>query len=196
MRGWRGGSTLAALVLALVFLTGCGLTDDEPPPPPTATPIPPPATASAAATAAASGPAIPAGGTPAAALDAGNGRVVSDGVCRVTVPSGWVDDGTGSGRTAGGHIFTLFGGRLTDAAAWDRAASLFRDQAASRRDATLTEGGGFLHVVYADGRGFAHRTRFADRYCDIRVLGRGSGPIAPQEQATWEAIVASLAPAG
>ncbi len=180
------------LALALVLLTGCGPTDDEPPPPPTATPIPPPATA----TAVARGPATPAGGTSEAASDAGNGRIVSDGVCRVTVPSGWVDDGTGSGRTAGGHIFTLFGGRLTDAAAWDRAASLFRDQAASRRDATLTEGDGFLHVLYADGRGFAHRARFADRYCDIRVLGRGSGPIASQEQATWEAVVASLAPAG
>jgi hypothetical protein len=119
---------------------------------------------------------------------------VSDGVCQATVPANWVEESPGRGTTLEGHAFSVFGNRFQGSSGWDQAVTLFKNQAATRPNATVTEGDGFVHVVYPDDLGFAHRQRFDDRYCDVRITARG-GPISPQEQAYWDAIVASLAPA-
>ena len=118
---------------------------------------------------------------------------ISDGVCVARIPANWTDDGTGNGRTAAGHRFRLFGGRLADDAAWEQAVRLFVEQAQRRADATVTNGDGFVRVDDADG-GFAHRVRLGDRYCDFRLVAAGR-LIAADERAAAEAVLTTLAPA-
>lgn len=135
-----------------------------------------------------------AAGTAVAAANPARSSSVSDGICQMRVPTDWSDDGGGRGRTPGGHAFSLGGFRLATPEAWTQAAALFKQSLGGRAGATVTEGADFVHVVFADDRGFAHRAGFGDRYCDLRVTAR-NGPIAADEQAAWDTIVASLAPA-
>lgn len=140
-------------------------------------------------------------GTPGAAPDggpvptgvSGNGQLISDPFCQARIPAGWVGGGASPGTTAGGHTFSLFGGRLAGPESWERAVELLRGQTANRADAEISEGEGFIRVTFAGGAGgLIHRARFEDRYCDFRVQARGA--ISEAERASWEPIVASLAP--
>jgi hypothetical protein len=134
-----------------------------------------------------------AAGSAVAAPNPARSFLIGDGICQLRVPTHWTDDGGGRGRTPGGHAFSLGGFRLATPDDWVQAAALFKQSAGSRAGATVTEGAAFVHVAYADGRGFAHRVTFGDRYCDLRVTAR-NGPIDADEQAAWETIIASLAP--
>lgn len=181
----RGVALLTAL---LVFLAGCGPTSDKSGPtaePTAAAPLDP----TIPATAVSSRLALPT----VAALTTGNALPVSDGICQARIPFGWLANGAGSGTTPSGGTWTLFGNRLAAPDAWPQAVDLFKRTAADQPGATLTTGDDFVHVNYADDRGFAHRARFADRYCDIRVTSPAANP--PQERVYWGAIARSLAPA-
>ena len=188
-------------LLLVVVAAGCTTSDDEEEETPTAT-----ATAVAVAVAepplpSPTAPALtpmqtprPTSAAPASTLSAADSQTISDGICRATVPNTWVDDGTGRGFTASGHRFELFGGRLSTDADWQRGVDLVLAQAKKLPGTNVEQGDDFVRLVYPDDRGFVHRTRFADRYCDFSVTSAGP-PIAAAEQAIWEAIVASLRPA-
>ncbi len=121
--------------------------------------------------------------------------MVGDGVCEARVPLTWDEDAPGTGTTAGGHAFSVFGNVLAGADTWETAATLLRNQAVRQPDARLVEGDDFIQITYANAAGLAYRARFAGVYCDIRITGRG-GQISAGERATWEAIIASLKPVG
>ncbi|MDQ3044965.1 MAG: hypothetical protein M3R06_07435, partial [Chloroflexota bacterium] len=133
------------------------------------------------------------GNGPAATPGSGAGQLISDPFCQARIPAGWVGGGSSPGTTAGGHTFSLFGGRLAEPESWERAVELLREQNANRNDASIEEADEFIRVTFADGAGgLVYRARFADRYCDFRVQARGA--ISDAEQATWDTIIASLAP--
>ena len=210
MSGGRGRPCRAGLrrllivPLTVVAVVGCTTTSDrailvldaETSAPERATATEPAATAQTTAPAPTVGTEAAPGGaaTVVATLDPATSHVVNDGLCQIRVPNDWSDDGGARGSTPGGHAFSLFGARLATPDAWAQAAALFKTSTGGRTGATVTEGAAFVHVVYADDQGFARRAGFGDRYCDLRVTARGA-PIASDEQATWDAIVASLSPA-
>lgn len=121
-----------------------------------------------------------------------NGQAISDGICLAVIPDGWVDDGTGRGATTGGGRFVLFGGRVTNDAAWQAAANAVATPAAGREVASEERTADTIHVVFADGRGFEFRKLFGNRYCDLTVTS--SRPFSPEEQAIWPAILDTLEP--
>jgi hypothetical protein len=170
------GLTLAA-ILALL-LTACGGGDDnDPTPVPTGTVAPAPTSA-------------PLGSPPPTTR---SGTLVGDGICQARVPSSWIDEGVGSGSTPSGHRFAVYGNRLTATATWDAAAARFTDQLEAA-GAAVEAGDGWARATYPDGRGFAYRARFADRWCDVRLTARG-GALPQGEAQAWPGIEASLGPA-
>ena len=182
---WRSWCVMLPMVLVLA-LAGCAGDDDEGETP-TAPPGETPTQAAAGVT-----PTV-AGTLPPATLSAVNGSVITDGVCEGLIPAGWVDDGTGRGSTTGGHAFTLFGGQVRSDAEWEATIDLIATPAAGNGVESLDRTDDSIYVVYADGRGFEFRKRFGDRYCDFRVTER-AGPIPPEEQVYWGAVIESLAP--
>jgi len=177
--------TLPIVVLALVLvLAGCGGDDADPTPTTAPTPAGTPPTPAGPATAVVA---------PTRAAATRNGQLVGDGVCQTRVPLTWSEDAPGTGTTAGGHRFTIFGNALTAEGAWETAITLLKDQSARQPDAQVMEGEAYVRITYADSRGFAYRARFGDLYCDVRVNARGS-PISETERATWDAIIESLEP--
>lgn len=110
--------------------------------------------------------------------------------CRVTIPLEWVSVGDGSGTTASGARFTLYGGPIASNQAWENAISLVADQANRQGAQSLTRGGDWIYAILSNDRGFTFRARFDDRYCDFSVLGVRAIPEA--ERDTWNAIAASL----
>jgi hypothetical protein len=175
----RRSGVLSLAVCLVLAMTACGGGDDNDPTPgptspveqaPTSAPIasPPPASRS--------------------------GVLVGDGICQTRVPSAWVEESPGSGFTPGRNRFVVYGNRLSGEAAWTNAASLFTSQLEGA-GATVESGDGWLRATLPDGGGFAYRARFADRWCDVRVTAR-SGALPDGEAAAWEAIEASLGPAG
>jgi hypothetical protein len=186
-----------ARCLALLFLVGfalsaCSTNDDEGDqrtsnPAPTATLV-----ASVPTTVTATG-AAPTNGAVATLTDA-SGQQISDGVCRATIPDGWVDDGTGRGTTNSGARFTLFGSMLAGDAAWRAALDVVATPTTGRLIASTQRTVASIRVDFADNRGFEYRARFGDRYCDVYVY-RTTGPVPDQERAVWDAVIASLGPA-
>jgi hypothetical protein len=169
-----------ALAMGLVLLLpACGGGDDNDP---TAVPTSRPGLAPTSA---------PIGSPPPANRP---GTVVSDGICQARLPAGWVEEAAGSGSTASGNRFAVYGNRLNGESAWTNAASLFTTQL-ENAGATVEEGDGWVRATYPDGRGFAYRARFDDRWCDVRLTAR-SGALPEVEAQAWEAIEASLGPAG
>jgi hypothetical protein len=110
--------------------------------------------------------------------------------CRVTIPLDWVSVGDGSGTTASGARFTLYGGAIANDAAWENAITLVADQANRQGATSLTRGGDWIYAILNRDRGFTYRVRFDDRYCDFSVLGVRSIP--ETERATWDPVSASL----
>lgn len=110
--------------------------------------------------------------------------------CRVTIPIDWVSVGDGSGTTASGARFTLYGGPISGNPAWETAITLVADQANRQGASSLTRGGDWIYAKLSRDRGFTYRARFDNRYCDVSVLGVNGIPEA--ERATWDAIAASL----
>jgi hypothetical protein len=189
-----------ALALSLVVLAGCSSDDDENDETPTSVPV-----TLAPATSAAGGQPSPTSGglTPAATtaaaetvvpatLSAANGLPITDGTCRATIPDLWVDDGTGRGTTLSGARYVLFGNRLRNDDAWAAAVESVKSEADRRQGSEVVQDEDFIRVVFPDDRGFEHRQRLGDTYCDFRV-DSSSGPIPPEERAFWDAIVSSLA---
>jgi hypothetical protein len=184
----RHRSPLLLLIL-VVLLAGCSVTDDE-------DETPAPATLAPEATTGATTPATtPAAGatTVPASVDAAGGQTISDGICQTTIPDTWADDGTGRGVTASGAEYVLFGARVRSDESWNQAVELVKNQAGAEEGAQVTEGDDFVRVDFAEDRGFEYRRRFENDYCDFTVTS-DAGPIPAEERASWDAIIASLAP--
>jgi hypothetical protein len=187
------GASLLVLLLG-TLLAGCSTSDDEgdgttPTAAVSATPRATPGTGATSPAAT-----VKAGTTAPTTVGATSGQVISDGICQASIPDDWVDDGTGHGTTSGGARYVLFGGRIASDDAWKQAVELVKKQAGSKEDAKVSEGDNFVRVDLADDRGFQYRGRFDDRYCDFSVTSPLS-PIAEEERASWDAIIASLVPA-
>lgn len=122
-----------------------------------------------------------------------SGTLASDGICQVTIPDDWSDDGTARGRTSTNARWTLFGNRLADDLEWQSAVTLLKDQQGSRPGATVDEQPDRVTVTQAEGRAIVVRRRFADRYCELSVTATGA--VTPEATAVWATVTASLAPA-
>jgi hypothetical protein len=160
-------------LLALVVFAGCSTSDDE--------------SSDATST---TGQAT---ATRPPALSSVSGQTISDGLCQVTIPDGWVDDGTGRGNSAGGHRFELFGGRVTNDAAWQAVSQVVATPRAGRTIAAIEQNTDSVHAIFDNDEGFAYRARFDTIYCDFSVTSM-SGPIAESERAAWPEIIGSIAP--
>lgn len=189
----RTARWLVLLLIAGAILSACTTKDDEGDEP-TANPTPTATLAPVTATSVGTIGAGPTQGAVATLSDAA-GQRISDGLCQATIPDGWVDDGTGRGTTSSGARFTLFGSVLGDDAAWRSAADVVATPAASRPISAIRRTAASVRIDFADNRGFEYRARYGDRYCDFYVY-RSAGPIPDQERAVWDAVIASLGPAG
>lgn len=196
----RGSGRLAsfcaiALVIGMV-LSACTKKEDRGETP-TAAPQNPTATivATKAGGLATAKPSAAATGTkaPASAITDANGQQISDGVCQVFIPDGWVDDGTGRGTSPSGARFVLFGGSIASDADWQAAANIAATPASGRSIASVDRTATAIRILYAGDKGFEYRARFGNRYCDFTVY-RVAGAIPPEEQALWSPLLATLGP--
>ncbi len=179
---------LVALLFAVVVVA-CSTSDDEGETP-TSTPQPSATSAPAELTV----PPIATTGVPATIeLTDANAQIVTDGICQVLVPDGWVDDGTGRGTTSGGHRFVLFGGRLTTSTSWATAINVVATPASGRTISSVEKTDDSILALFADDRGFEYRERFDSIYCDLTVSSV-SRPISPDERAYWDAVIESIEP--
>jgi hypothetical protein len=186
--------SLLLVLMTGIMLAGCSSDDDEGEDTPTSAP---PTQAASTATGEPTTAATPdSGGTGAttvpATFAAGSGQIVTDGICQATIPDDWVDTGTGSGSTASGARYALFGNIIRTDDAWNQAVKLVKDAAAKIEGANVSEGETFVRVDNPDNKGFEYRGRFADRYCDFSVTSTSSVP--EDERAIWDAIIGSMGP--
>jgi hypothetical protein len=170
----RTVSGLAALLLVVLVLAACGGDGKESP----------------TATAERDGTAVIGTAVTEGPLDI-SGSTATDGVCKVTIPDTWADDGTGQGATSQGDKWRVFGNRIADDAAWNAARDLLKAQMSSQPGAKITEDDRTITVELPNGRGYVHRERFNDRYCEISVMANRDEP--EQVMATWLAVAATLA---
>jgi hypothetical protein len=186
--------SLLLVLLTAIMLAGCSSDDDEGENTPT--PAPPTQTASTATGDPTTAATSESGGTGAttvpATFAAGSGQNVTDGICQATVPDDWVDNGTGSGSTASGARYELFGNTVRTDDDWNQGVKLVKDAAAKIQEAKVTDGDNFVRVDYPDSKGFEYRGRFANRYCDFTVTS--SSAIPEDERAIWDAIIGSMGP--
>ena len=197
LRNRPGKVALVTMMVLLASLTACG-GDDSPdptptgpvsvstaattstPPPPSTVPLLPPLPTTARA-------------LPAATLGPTTSQIVGDQRCQARVPRTWVEESPGVGTTDGGHRFAVSGGPIAADEAWTRAVTLLVDTEGARANATTTAGDTSVRIVIGGDRGFIHRARFDDRYCDLRITARG-GPISASERRFWDAVALSLSP--
>src|SRR5689334_11018695 len=97
------------------------------------------------------------------------GSSATDGLCQVTIPDTWVDDGTGRGATAQGDQWLVFGNKIASDEAWNSARDLLKSQMSGREGAEFKETDDSITVTLANGRGYVDRVRFNDRYCEFSV---------------------------
>lgn len=128
------------------------------------------------------------------AVGQGTGSTVSDGVCQVTIPDDWTDDGTARGRTLSGARWTLFGGRIRTDAAWTSAGDLLEQQQGNREGVAVERTEEQVILTQAENRGIVIRQRFDDRYCELSVTATASASDA--EVQLWQSVARTLAPAG
>lgn len=182
LKDWHGFRLVVVVSLSVIVLAGCTTDDDE---------TDPTLPTSAPTTAALVTP--PPGATvPPADLSDANGQVVSDGLCQMLIPDGWVDDGTGRGTTSSGARYTLFGGRLRSDADWERAGDVVATPGAGRTIVSLDRSKDRVVATFGEDRGFEARLRFDDRYCDVTVSSAVRA-IPAAERAYWDAIIESIA---
>jgi hypothetical protein len=170
----RSVSGLATLLLAVFVLAACGGDGKKAP----------------TATAEPQGTAVLGTAVTEGPLDI-EGSTATDGVCKVTIPDTWVDDGTGQGVTSQGDKWRVFGNRIADDAAWNAARDLLKTQMSSQAGAKITEDDRTITVELANGRGYVHRERFNDRYCEFSVMANRDEP--EQVTASWLGVAATLA---
>ena len=151
------------IALLLVVLAGCGGGDDPDPTPP---PIP----------------------TSTASLA---GSTATDGICQVTIPDDWVDDGTGRGQTSLGDRWTVFGGTIASDDAWVRAIELVKAQVGTD-GATVDQTDTAITITQANGRGYVHRERFGSRYCEFSV--KTTADRSAEVVTEWQQSAATLQP--
>jgi hypothetical protein len=171
------GAVPAMLVL-LLTLAGCSLNkhDDEKTPTPAAT-------QAAASTTVASA---------VAGLNPADSQTISDGICTTLIPENWIVSNNGRGFSPSGARFTLFGNKLSGAAAWTAAAGIVATIAAGK-DAQAVQTVDSITFANSAGTSFEVRRRLSDRYCDFSVSSLTKVP--DEERALWPAIGASMAAA-
>jgi hypothetical protein len=120
------------------------------------------------------------------------GSSATDGLCQVTIPDTWVDDGTGRGVTAQGDQWLVFGNMIASDEAWNSARDLLKSQMAGREGAEIKETDDSITVTLENGRGYVERVRFRDRYCEFSVMSSRDQP--ETVTATWLSVADTLAP--
>ena len=120
------------------------------------------------------------------------GSTATDGICQVTIPDTWVDDGTGRGVTAQGASWSVFGNVIANDEAWASARDLLKSQMSELEGAEITETDTVITVVLPDGRGYVVRERFENRYCEFSVMATANQP----EEITnvWLGVASTLGP--
>lgn len=119
------------------------------------------------------------------------GSTATDGICVITIPDDWVDDGTGRGETALGDRWTLFGGAAATDDAWTSAKDLLKTQFGNQDGAEVVEVDSMISVSLANGGGLYVRERFEGRYCEFGVTSsRDNGDDIVQ---LWRSVADSLA---
>jgi hypothetical protein len=159
-------NTCAVLVLTLV-LAACGGGSSDPEP--TATSEIPP--------------------TPT--VEVVTGSTTTDGICQITIPDDWVDDGTGRGETSLGDRWTLFGGSATTDTAWTAAKDLLKSRYDGIADVTINDSDNQVTVIEPNGRGYYLRQRFETTYCDFSVSSTRDNEEKVTQ--TWVAVSETLA---
>ena len=119
------------------------------------------------------------------------GSIATDGICQVTIPDDWADDGTGRGQTLIGDRWTVFGGTIASDDAWNRAVELVKTQVGTD-GADVQQTDTSVTITQAAGRGYVHRERFDDQYCEFSVTTTADR--SAEEVATWQQVSATLQP--
>jgi hypothetical protein len=166
---------LIAVLIPAVFLGACGGGDKKEP---TATAAPGPTTVADSAV------------TEGTLVSSGSNA--TDGLCQVTIPETWVDDGTGRGVTSQGDQWSVFGNKIASDEAWNSARDLLKSQMSSHPGADIKETDDSITVTLANGRGYVERVRFKDRYCEFSVMSTRDQP--DNVTATWISVAQTLAP--
>lgn len=120
------------------------------------------------------------------------GSTATDGICQITIPETWVDDGTGRGATAEGDRWVLFGGGSATDADWTSAKELLKSQYAGQVGAETDEDDSSVTITLANGRGYVVRQRFDQIYCEFSVSAVRDEP--DHVTALWHGVAATLGP--
>jgi hypothetical protein len=120
------------------------------------------------------------------------GSSATDGLCQVTIPDTWVDDGTGRGVTSQGDQWLVFGNKIASDEAWNSARDLLKSQMSGRDGVEIKETDDSISVTLANGRGYVDRVRFRDRYCEFSVMSNRDQP--ETVTVTWLSVADTLAP--
>ncbi len=171
-----------ALVIA-VTLGACSGSEDDPAPTPTTV-------ATSAATLAPT--VVLTAATPTPPSGEISGALVSDGICQVTIPDDWTDEGTARGRISANARWVLFGNRIASDAAWTTAVDLLKTQQGARPGAVVDEQPDRVTVTQSNNRAIVVRQRFPDRYCELSITAT-TDP-TPEALTLWTQVAAGLEP--
>ncbi len=128
---------------------------------------------------------------PTPTVEVVTGSTTTDGICQITIPDDWVDDGTGRGETSLGDRWTLFGGSAATDTAWTAAKDLLKSQFDGVADVTIDDSDDRLTVIEPNGRGYYLRQRFESTYCDFAVSSIRDN--TDEVTQTWVAVSETLA---
>jgi hypothetical protein len=120
------------------------------------------------------------------------GSTATDGICQITIPDSWVDDGSGRGATAEGDHWLLFGGSIASDADWTAAKDLLKSQLAGKEGALVDEDDDRISISQANGRGYVVRQRFERIYCEFSVTAVREEP--DPVTTVWLGVAATLEP--
>jgi hypothetical protein len=165
-------SRIAALIALLLLVAACGGGSRK------ATP-----TAGPGLT-----PTLPPGPTASGSIQ---GSSASDGICQITIPDTWIDDGTGRGVTATADHWSVFGGTIAGDAGWSSAKDLMKTQL-GKDGATIDDSDDTITIVQPNGHGYAQRARFVNIYCEFSMTtstDRGDDVVAG-----WREVAATMGP--
>ena len=120
-----------------------------------------------------------------------DGSTATDGICQLTIPDEWVDDGTGRGVTAQGDHWSIFGGAIASDSAWESAKDLLKSQLSGREGVQIQDDGDVITATSANGRGLVMRERFDNRYCEFAVTAATDR--TEDVTAVWAAVSETIA---